>query len=426
MPNKVTDLFLVVAGLLLLALLSRNGDIAWMAVPFLVYMGMAILRSPSIENIRLHATRSLEISKTPERSTIEVRVTICNQGPAIHQINFFDPLQPGMHITDGQIQHPCALNTGETALLQYTFQAERGKFCWDSVQAKIGDPFGLMETRLNLPAAADTQVHPGIQKFQPFPIRLKRTLHSSGSIPARLGGSGTDFWGVREYHTGDSLRRLDWRLTARHPHKFFSKEFEQEEIAEIGLILDARKKTDMLVGGDSLFEHSVRAAASLAELFLTQGNRVSMLIHGDPIIRIYPGYGKIQLNRISQALAATNTESEATLGSLSYLSTRMFSSQSLILVLSPLAPNDWLLFPTLRADGYQVLLISPDPFDFAKGLFQNDTATNLARRLARVERHLEIWKIMQLWIPVIDWQVSKPLAPLVREALHKNHIQRQR
>jgi len=54
-----------------------------------------------------------------------------------------------------------------------------------------------------------------------------------GSIPARLGGSGTDFFGVREYHPGDSLRSLDWRLTARHPRQFFTKEFEQEEMPRL-------------------------------------------------------------------------------------------------------------------------------------------------------------------------------------------------
>ena len=95
----------------------------------------------------------------------------------------------------------------------------------------------------------------------------------------------------------------------------------------------------------------------------------------------------------------------------------MFSSHSLILVLSPLAPNDWRLFQRLRAYGYQVLLVSPDPVDFARRMIPGDPVTWLAARLTQVERHLEIGRITQLWVPVIDWQVSQPLAPLVRTAL---------
>ncbi len=175
--------------------------------------------------------------------------------------------------------HGRILQAGENAVFKYTFQSERGVFAWKTIRAKVSDPFGLIETELDLPAEAKIQVHPELNKFRPFPLRPQRTLHSAGSIPARLGGSGTDFWGVREYHPGDPLRRLDWRLTARHPHKFFTKEFEQEEIADIGLILDARQKTDLRIGEDSLFEHAARATASLAEVFLRQGNRVSLLVY---------------------------------------------------------------------------------------------------------------------------------------------------
>ena len=44
-----------------------------------------------------------------------------------------------------------------------------------------------------------------------------RTLSSAGSIPARRSGSGTNFWGVREYHVGDPLRRLDWTFPPPSP-----------------------------------------------------------------------------------------------------------------------------------------------------------------------------------------------------------------
>jgi hypothetical protein len=96
------------------------------------------------------------------------------------------------------------------------------------------------------------------------------------------------------------------------------------------------------------------------------------------------------------------------------------------MILSPLAPNDWQLFPRLRAYGYQVLLISPDPIDFARPLLPTDPATLLATRLTQIERDLEISKIAQLWIPVIDWQVSRPLNPLIQAALSHAHIQQER
>ena len=424
MTSKVTILVFVLLGLLLGALFTQNQDLVLMMLPFLAYLGIGILQSPSAGKTRLQATRSLAKNSLAGITSIQVTVTVSNQGAAIDRLTLIDPHQPGMLLTLGQIQQPAALRTGEKALLKYTFRSERGFFSWKTARVIVSDSFDLIESEIELTAAAEVQVLPELKKFRPFPLRPQRTLHSAGSIPARLGGRGTDFWGVREYHPGDPLRHLDWRLTARHPNKFFTKEFEQEEIADIGLFLDARKKVDLQVDGDSLFEHSVRAAASLAEVFLRQGNRISMLIFGEPEVNLYPGYGKVQLNRILSALTRTTPKLDGSLGGLHFSNVHMFSNRSLIFVISPLAPNDWQLFPRLRAYGYQVLLISPDPFDFARGGLSSDRTTGLATRIARVERQLEINKISQLWIPVIDWQVSQPLSPLVRNALRHAHIQR--
>ena len=250
--NKALILLLIIFSLLLTALVTYNADLIWMALLCLVYLGTGFLQSPSAREIRLSATRSVEKDTTNTLATIEVSVVIINQGTAFVRLCLSDPLQYGMSIKNGQNQQSAILQAGEDAVFKYTFQSERGSFIWKTIRVKVSDPFGLIETELDLPAEAKIQVRPELNKFRPFPLRPQRTLHSAGSIPARLGGSGTDFWGVREYHPGDPLRRLDWRLTARHPHKFFTKEFEQEEIADIGLILDARRKTNLPMGEDSL------------------------------------------------------------------------------------------------------------------------------------------------------------------------------
>jgi len=424
--NKALILLLIIFSLLLTALVTYNADLIWMALLGLVYLGTGLLQSPSAREIRLSATRSVEKDMTNALATIEVSVVITNQGTAFVRLFLSEPLQSGMSIKNGQNKQSAILQAGENAVFKYTFQSERGSFAWETIRAKLSDPFGLIETELDLPAEAKIQVRPEFNKFRPFPLRPQRTLHSAGSIPARLGGSGTDFWGVREYHPGDPLRRLDWRLTARHPHKFFTKEFEQEEIADIGLILDARQKTNLRIGEDSLFEHAARATASLAEVFLRQGNRVSLLVYQRHTTSVFPGYGKLQLNRVLHALARITPESDDSFNSLQFLPIQMFSSHSLIVIISPLMSGDWKLFRRLRAYGYQVLLISPDPLDYARHILPTDLDSRLATRLTRLERQIEINQITQLWIPVIDWQVSQPLAPLVRNALRHTRIQRER
>jgi uncharacterized protein (DUF58 family) len=369
--------------------------------------------------LRFKAVRTLEQNHSNEDiSAVDVNLSVQNQAEETVQLFIHETVQTGMKIIDGDLSRWAELRPGESVGLKYTFTAARGNFSWKSIQTVVSDPLGLFETENFLPASATIQIRPQIKKFKALQFHPHSTLHSPGSIPARLGGSGTDFFGVREYHPGDSLRSLDWRLTARHPRKFFTKEFEQEEIAEIGLILDARHRTDLKIGNESLFESSVGATASLAEMFLHQGHRVSLFVFGETTQTAFPGYGKTQLQRIMSCLSKAKVGTEnRTIGNLDFIPIRMFPSHALIIIISPLTSTDRTLFLRLRAYGYQTLLISPDTIDFAYPTLTQDTPNRLAIRAARLERRLRLNDIAQLQISVIDWQISKPLFPLVRNAL---------
>jgi uncharacterized protein (DUF58 family) len=424
MNNKSLVVSLIILGLFCTALISHNGDIAWMMLIFLVYLGMGILHSPVLDWVRLKATRSLE----PIRSNgiVSVNATLTVQNTELETVHLFisETVQAEMKISDGTLSRWATIKRGESTGLTYTFSAARGDFSWKTVKTVLTDPLGLIETGIILSAPAMIQIRPQIKKFKAIPMRPHSTLHSPGSIPARLGGSGTDFFGVREYHPGDSLRSLDWRLTARHPRKFFTKEFEQEEIADIGFLLDARHSTDLHIGEESLFEQCLGATASLAEMFLHQGHRVSLLVFGKTMSNVFPGYGKTQLHRVMSCLSRAKVEQDDR-GSahLDFLPIRMFPTHSLIIVLSPLTSADRSLFQRLRAFGYQVMLISPDPIDFAYPTLERDINSRFAIRVTRIERQIQLNSISQLQIPVIDWNVRQPLFPLVRNALTRTHNQ---
>lgn len=426
MNEKTLTVGMVAVLLLIVALVTRNGDIAWMILPFMAFLLLGILQTPNKESLSFAAKRILEQTRTDGIVSIAVRLVIQNKGLETVHLFTEEAIQPGMNVTDGELSQWATLQPGESTELKYAFTATRGNFFWKSIRTKASDPLGLIQTELSLPDHSTIQVRPQIKKFKGISLRPWNTVHSPGSIPARIGGSGTDFFGVREYHPGDSLRTLDWRLTARHPRKFFTKEFEQEEIAEIGLVLDARRNTDLQIGGESLFEYGISATASLAELFLHQGHRVSLLVFGEKMLTAFPGYGKIQLHRIMSCLSKAKIDTESSgLGRLDFLPIRIFPPHALIIVISSLTSTDRSLFQRLRAHGYQACLISPDPIDFAYPTLSQDATNQLAIRAARIERRLRLNDIAQLHIPIVDWQVNQPLFPLVRNALTRSRGQRE-
>jgi uncharacterized protein (DUF58 family) len=413
MNKKSLLIVFIISGLLLSALVKINGKLLLLGIPFLVYLIVGIIQAP--DGLSLLAQRSLDKPSALPQEAVETRIIIQNQGNTLVNLRLEDTLFPSMTTLEEQPYRRIALSSGEVTELRYKFKAARGVYSWNTVRACASDPFGLFEVECDLPAPGNLLVRPAPLQIQPVTLKPRATLPTAGPISARRAGSGTDFWGVREYQPGDSLRRINWNLAARHPHKLFTNDYEREEIGDFGLILDARRLTNAEAMEEALFEYSVSAVATLAKNFLRNGNRVSLLVFGEFVLTAFPGYGKRQLDVLLWNLARASLGGSLPFTSLEHFPTQLFPTRSLLVIFSTVDARDQEAYARLRAFGYEVLLISPDPVDFTTQRLPQTQTNTLASRAARVERVIQLKRLLKLGVKIIDWQVSQPLEPLVRD-----------
>jgi uncharacterized protein (DUF58 family) len=413
MNNKTLFIVFIIFGLILSAVIIRNGKLLLLAMPFLVYLMIGIFQTPG--EITLLAHRIIDRPSVITGEPIATRIVIENQGNSLANLYIDDSLSPSIKILDGQIQQRLLLSAREATELSYVFSAARGLYSWNTIHVSASDPFGLFELKQDIPAFAEILVRPAPMKLRHISFKPLSTLHATGPILAGLAGSGTDFFEVREYRAGDLLHRLNWRLAARYPRKLFTNEYEREEIADFGLILDARKLTDADEMEEVLFENSICAATSLSENFLKAGNRVALLIFGETITSLFPGYGKKQLNLVLRNLARVTQGSNLPFGYLEYFPARLFPSRSVIVMFSPVDSRDLETYARLRSVGYDILLISPDPVDYAARTLPLTEINTLAIRAARVERIIKLKRLMKMGVQVIDWQVNQSLETTINK-----------
>jgi uncharacterized protein (DUF58 family) len=393
-------------GLLLLGLATLKGGLLALALPLIVYLGAAILYGP--EKLRLKSTRTISAGRVSQGALVDVAISVVNEGSWLETVLIEDAVPQPLELTDGEPRVLVSLPPGGTVELAYTVRGKRGGFEFQDIQVTASDHLGLFRRQAVLPAPGKLVVLPEVLKLRRVTIRPLRTRAYAGPIPARRGGSGVEFFGVREYQVGDPFRWINWRISARHPQALFTNEFELERIADVGLILDARRRSNIESEDDALFEHSVHAAASLAQVFLNDGNRVGLLIYGHLLNWTFPGYGKIQRERILQSLARAKIGESMVFNYLEYLPTRLFPGRSQIVLVSPLCPDDLPTLVRLRARGYQLLVISPDPVSFEAKMLGSQPDAALATRIARLERKLLLHNLAQAGIQVVDWQVERP------------------
>ncbi len=400
-------LSVLVYSLLLAGLITLRGQFIALAIPLMLYLLYGFWNAP--EELNLLIQRKLSNDRITPDSEASITLMITNQGSDIEELFLDEKISPSLVVRFGATRHLLRLPKGDSHTFTYTVTGPRGSYPFESIHASATDFFGLIHREQMIYSNERLFIFPEFRRLKHVAIRPRRTRVYAGSIPARVGGSGTEFFGVREYQSGDSPRTINWRVSARHDENLYSNEYQQERVADVGIVVDARIRANLFNVNRSIFEHTVAATAALSDAFLTQGNRVGLLIYGSYLGYTLPGYGKVQRERIMQALAHAEVGASSVFAGLEHLSPRMFPPESQIVLVSSLVDDDLSVLVQLRGRGYQVLIISPDPVRFELGFLPSTQQVDLAARVIRMERDLLIRRLERAGIQVIEWDVSIPL-----------------
>jgi uncharacterized protein (DUF58 family) len=409
----------IVYSLLLAGLITLRGELLALAIPFALYLVDGFYRAPASPAIQIE--RMLSSERVAPEMDVVVTLLIKNLGGNIDELYLEDRLSSNLSMRLGSNRHLIRLPKGSSQSVTYTIAGPRGAYNFESVSIEARDSLGLISHSQNIPAKGKLFVFPDVHRVKSVLIRPRKTRVYAGMIPANVGGTGTEFFGVREYQSGDSPRAINWHAVARHQDSLYSNEFQQERVADVGIVLDARAHANLFRGGKSIFEYSVSASAAIADALISQGNRVGLLVYGSYLGWTLPGYGKLQREKILNALARAAIGDSSVFEGLEHLSSRMFPPESQIVLVSSLVNDDLNVVVQLRARGYQVLIVSPDPIKFECSVLPSSADVEVASRVVRIERDLLIQRLERAGVQVIEWDVSRPFEQAVGPALMRPH-----
>lgn len=399
--------------LLVTGLLFENGALLAFALPYLLFSLIPFWRN--IKEPIVVIKRCLEPPSVHGGQPCRMTVFMENKGGDLEEVFLADVLPAGLKV-EGSLAYHGELRRGQSKTLVGVVQGVRGKYEFSGFRLLQHDLLGMRQHEKFLSAPATLAVFPALERVEKLKLSPRRTRIYTGSIRSRESGAGAEFLGTRPYVSGDPMRHLNWKAGARWD-LLITNLFEQERVADVGIVLDARRAVEVKANGESLFEHSVRATASLADYFLRQGNRVGLLIYGRMIEWTFPGYGKGQRARVLAALAKAELGDHAVFSELEHFPTCLFPSESQIVLVSPLLRRDLPMLRYLRAVGYRVLVISPDWITFERFFLPPGTSTALAERITRMEREALLAKLRRAQVNVVEWEVTTPLHLSIKQQM---------
>lgn len=399
--------FLIISGslILLTALASRSELPLFLLLPLILRFS----RRDRPEKCPFEIERDITENRLRRKGETDVALTVKNMGIGSERIKIQESIPSSLVKMEGRSEIFTTLKKGDKLVLKYRIRCDRGRHRYGPVKITTWNHFGLDRRDYHIESNDEIIALPDPVQISSLPINVRKTLVYAGMNPSGRGGDGVYFHDVREYRMGDPLRHIHWSAVAKHPEKLITKEFEQERVSDIGIILDARQDSYQQFGGNAFIEQAIEAVSALSDILLSLQNRVGLMVYGRFLNWTMPGYGKMQNERIRRALATVETGNHHIFRSLKNLPTNLFPERSQLIFISPLMPDDTVFLKRLRGRGYMILVISLDCLSRA-----DEETDHLTIDLARVERDLMIRDLERAGITVINWNLEDSIERLIQ------------
>ncbi len=183
-----------------------------------------------------------------------------------------------------------------------------GEIRWAAQPARVAGPLGLAWWSLRLASPERSTVVPEM-------LSLKESSVGAAAAGARISraiGPGTQVEQLRDYQSGDPLRVIDWRATARR-RLLVSRDFAEDQHLDVVVALDVGRASRIQCGPLDRLGHYVNAAARLAQHVVAQEDRIGLVIFGDqPLGVLPPTRGHMGVMRVRELLSQVrpqNTDS---------------------------------------------------------------------------------------------------------------------
>ena len=152
----------------------------------------------------------------------------------------------------------------------------RGRYRFTDGELSVEDPFGLARHEQRLSDSGTLLVYPRLTKVDALFSERGLRSHGGGRMLLRRP-AGFEVHSVREYQSGESLRRVHWPSTARR-RQLMVKELEDAPRDEVVVVVDAQAGFDAGARPGSSFDTQVRAAGSILWTHARRGRNAGLLV----------------------------------------------------------------------------------------------------------------------------------------------------
>jgi uncharacterized protein (DUF58 family) len=160
---------------------------------------------------------------------------------------------------------------------------QRGEYYFGDIHLFIMSPLGLVIRRFTSEVSETIHVYPSFTQLYKYELLSNAIIETeNGSRRMRKIGQSMEFEQIREYVTGDDIRTLNWKASARKGGLMVNN-FTDEKSQQVYCIIDKGRLMKMPFAGLTLLDYAINSCLILSNVCLRKQDRVGIITFSNTI-----------------------------------------------------------------------------------------------------------------------------------------------
>ena len=263
----------------------------------------------------------------------EIHITLTSPYPFATTVSVIDELPPQLQTRDFVLQRhlPARAYRKWHYLLTPT---ERGEYHFGAMHFYFSSMLGMLNRQWTMPLHHAVSVYPSFVQMKKYQLVSQTTfVQEQGSQRMRKIGHSLEFEQIKDYVSGDDIRAINWKATARRGQLMVNN-YVDERSQQIFCIIDKGRLMKMPFNGLSLLDYAINAVLALSNVCLQKQDRVGLISFSTRLNTLLAADRKpLQRENIMEALYKEQTAFQESDYEMLYMQVRHKVKQRSLLML---------------------------------------------------------------------------------------------
>jgi len=194
--------------------------------------------------------------------------------------------------------------------IKYTLRPlERGEYFFGNLNIYVNSPIGLVTRRFQFAKDAMVPNYPSFLQLRKYMLlAFSNKLFEYGLKKIRRIGHTMEFEQIKDYVSGDDIRNINWKATAKRNHLMVNQ-FQDERSQPIYSVIDKGRSMKMPFEGLSLLDYAINATLVISNVALKKQDKAGMFTFSRKVEnKVVAERRPSQMNKILETLYNINTD----------------------------------------------------------------------------------------------------------------------